>query len=33
MWVDAEDCGYCRDGDESEAGAAGVDIGVADIMW
>jgi hypothetical protein len=33
MWVDTEDCGYCRDGDDGEVGAAGLDIRDADIMW
>ena len=31
MWVDTEDCGYCRDR-EDEVGAGGVDIREAD-MW
>jgi hypothetical protein len=33
MWVDTEDCGYCRDGNEGEVGAAGVNIREADIIW
>jgi hypothetical protein len=34
MWVDTEDCGYCRDGDEGgEVGVAGVNIREADIIW
>jgi hypothetical protein len=33
MWVDTEDCGYCRDGDEGEVGTAGVNIREADIIW
>jgi hypothetical protein len=32
MWVDTEDCGYCRDADGGEVGAAGVNIREADII-